>query len=67
MSYIYKQFARLIAKWPLEDGKCVDRQFRFHLERDLVKAFKIECKDGKVTEPIVENPVLCERQYKGIF
>lgn len=65
MSYLYKQFSKLIVKWPLEEGKCAERQFRYHLERNLVKEFKLEHNEGNIIEPMVEDSFLCKRRLKG--
>ncbi|KAL7074067.1 hypothetical protein ACQ4LE_006513 [Meloidogyne hapla] len=39
-SYLYKFYRRILINWPIDATKSNERNFRFHLEKQLNKAFE---------------------------
>uniref|UniRef100_A0A914YVC3 Ubiquinol-cytochrome-c reductase complex assembly factor 2 n=1 Tax=Panagrolaimus superbus TaxID=310955 RepID=A0A914YVC3_9BILA len=58
MSHLYKQYMRVIAKWPRDKFKNDQRNLGFFFERELEKVFKYS--------PIAPETGICERRLKAL-
>ncbi|KAK5983418.1 hypothetical protein GCK32_006276 [Trichostrongylus colubriformis] len=56
--YLYKQYVRLITKWPKDEFKGPERDLAVFLAKELERQFK--------TDPSSLDIGLCERRYRAL-
>lgn len=69
-SYLYKDFKRLIDKWPIEQTKSRERNLRFLLKKKLQNAFSIPSAstldDDNRVLAADHNVLDCKKRLEGI-
>ncbi|VDL80884.1 unnamed protein product [Nippostrongylus brasiliensis] len=56
--YLYKQYVRLVARWPKDEFKGPDRDLAMFLSREVERQF--------VAEPATIDVGQCERRYRAL-
>lgn len=59
MAYMFKQYMRLIAKWPRDNFKGGERNLIYFMERELEHIFKMSNE--------LPDTALCDKRLKGSF
>ncbi|KAL6739603.1 hypothetical protein Aduo_013037 [Ancylostoma duodenale] len=56
--YLYKQYVRLVTRWPKDQYKSPERDLAVFLSREVERQFK--------SEPSALDAALCERRYRAL-
>ncbi|KAI1729502.1 hypothetical protein DdX_01744 [Ditylenchus destructor] len=66
MAHLYKQYCRLLSKWPLDTKKSNDRNLKIFLEKAVEKSFTVDPVDNEKKLVSSEDSRLCSRKLQAL-